>query len=86
MGNAARLGLKLSRGCYISCFKDCRNGECSPTGIETRDSYPSTKSMAGVVEMGNAARLGLKLDRTSFKRGDLGIVEMGNAARLGLKP
>ena len=59
MGNAARLGLKPRTMMYPKGYIRGRNGECSPTGIETQCSSTKRKDTCSV-EMGNAARLGLK--------------------------
>ena len=39
MGNAARLGLKQALIAVKHLWRCCRNGECSPTGIETSEIH-----------------------------------------------
>ena len=48
-------------------FFERRNGECSPTGIETH-LFLLLNVLLFVVEMGNAARLGLKLRPAACSR------------------
>ena len=62
MGNAARLGLKPLLRYLLPLIRSRRNGECSPTGIETI-AITGLLANHAIVKMGNAARLGLKQPR-----------------------